>query len=95
MDNYFRGGPSLVPRPIDVIINPKTGLLSPMRGVSIFDHPKGLERFGGAYEVGPIPESLMIIQRGRDPHHFEIVPVYPMPLDEYEVELAKTPLKPT
>jgi hypothetical protein len=71
MTTYYRGGPSLAARPIDVIINPKTGLVATTRGVSVFDRPDGLERFGGAYEVGPIPESLRIVKTGRNPHHFE------------------------
>lgn len=86
MPLYYRGGSSLVPRPIDVIINPNSGLLSTTRGVSVFDRPDGLDRFGGAYEVGPIPGTLMVVQRGRDKHHYEIVPAAPMPLDEYRDE---------
>jgi hypothetical protein len=79
---------------MDVIINPQTGLISPTRGVSVFDRPDGLERFGGAYELGTVPPALRVIQRGRDPHHHEIVPAYPMTLSEYEGELAKVSLKP-
>jgi hypothetical protein len=30
------------------------------------------------YRVTNLPEELTIIQRGRDPTHFEIVPAYPM-----------------
>lgn len=89
---YFRGGPSLAVRPIDVIIDRKTGLLTPSRGASVFDQPDGLDRFGGAYVVGPIPDSLRIVKTGRNPHHFEIAPAYEMPFDEYEAELAKIPL---
>ena len=94
MPTYFRGGPSLAPRPIDVIINPKTGLLSPSRGVSVFDQPEGLERFGGAYELGPLPPTLRVVQRGRNPHHYEIVPALSMTLDEYEMELTRISLTP-
>jgi len=74
---YYRGGPSLVPRPIDVIIDKATGLLRPNRGVSIWDLPDGLDRFGGAHEIGDIPESLRIVKTGRNPHHYEIAPVFP------------------
>ncbi len=94
MSAYYRGGASLAPRPIDVIINPRTGLLMPTRGVSIFDRPDGLERFGGAYEIGPIPDTLRIVKAGRNPHHFEIAPAYEMTLDAYEAELAKVSLTP-
>jgi hypothetical protein len=89
---YYRGGSSLVPRPIDVIINPGTGMVSPTRGVSVFDRPDGLDRFGGAYEVGPLPPSLKIVKTGRNPHHFEIAPAHEMTMNEYQAELAKIPL---
>jgi hypothetical protein len=92
MSTYYRGGPSLAARPIDVIINRGTGLVSPTRGVSVFDRPDGLDRFGGAYEVGPIPQSLKIVKTGRDPHHYEIAPAYEMTFDEYAAELAKISL---
>jgi hypothetical protein len=94
MAKYYRGGPSLVARSIDVIINPKTGLVSPTRGVSVFDQPDGLDRFGGAYEVGPIPATLQIVKTGRNPHHFEIAPSQEMTFDEYQTELEKITLTP-
>jgi hypothetical protein len=90
---YFRGGPSLAARPIDVIIDRETKLLATSRGLSIFDRPEGLDRYGGAFEVGPIPMSLRIVKTGRNPHHFEIAPDYPMTFAEYEAELTKIPLK--
>ena len=94
MGPFYRGGPSLAPRLIDVMINRKTGLVMPTRDVSVFDQSIGLERFGGAYEVGPIPESLRIAKTGRNPHHFEIAPASAMTFAEYEKELAKVTLKP-
>jgi len=92
--DYYRGGNSLKPRPIDVRIDPVTGLLRPGRGVSVFSRPDGLERFGGAYRVTRVPPELMIVQVGRDPAHFEIVPVSSMTLDQYEQALAKIVLVP-
>lgn len=94
MGPFYRGGPSLAPRLIDVMINRKTGLVMPTRGVSVFDQPVGLERFGGAYEVGPIPDSLQTVKTGRNPHHFEIAPAAAMTFAEYEKELGKVALKP-
>jgi hypothetical protein len=41
-----------------------------------------------------MPPELMIVQVGRDPTHFEIVPVSPMTLDEYDQALAKIVLVP-
>jgi hypothetical protein len=92
MKNYYRGGSNLAARRIDVIINAATGMVSPTRGVSIFGRPDGLDRYGGAYEVGPLPASLKIVKTGRNPHHFEIAPAYEMTFDEYQDELAKIPL---
>jgi hypothetical protein len=94
MNTYYRGGPSLAARLIDVTINQRTGLVAPTRGVSVFDQPNGLERFGGAHEVGPIPATLKIVKTGRNPHHFEIAPAFAMTLDAYQAELAKVALKP-
>ena len=66
----------------------------PTRGVSVFDQPDGLEHFGGAYEVGPIPNTLQIVKTGRNPHHYEIAPAIEMTFERYEFELAKISLKP-
>src|SRR5579885_1134584 len=92
--DYYRTGNSLKPRPIDVRTDPATGLLRPGRGVSVFSRPDGLERFGGAYRVTQVPPGLTVVQVGRDPTPFEIVPVRPMTLDEYEQALAKIGLVP-
>ena len=89
---YYRGGPSLKPLPSDYRIDRSTGLLKSTRGVSVRDQPDGLDRFGGAYEVGNLPPNLGIIQIGRDPHHFEIVPAVPMTLAEFEAALAQITL---
>jgi hypothetical protein len=86
---FYRGGRSLQPRPGEVRIDPTTGLLRPTHGISIFDRPDNLDRFGGAYEVVAVPDKLRMIQRGRDPHHFEIVPAAPMPPAEYEEALQQ------
>lgn len=94
MNTFYRGGPSLAPRRIDVIINRKTGLVMPNRGVSVFDQPDGLERFGGAYEVGPIPDTVQIVKTGRNPHHFEIAPAFEMTFERYEFELSRISLTP-
>jgi hypothetical protein len=41
-----------------------------------------------------VPDNLRIIQRGRDPHHFEIVPAAPMTRAEYEAALGQISLTP-
>lgn len=94
MTTYYRGGPSLAPRRIDVIINRRTGLVMPTRGVSVFDRPDGLDRFGGAYEVGLIPDTLRVVKAGQNPHHYEIAPAFEMTFERYEFELTKISLWP-
>jgi hypothetical protein len=91
---YYRGGPSLKPRPHDIRVDRVAGLVQPTHGVSVFDRPDGLERFGGAYRTGSLPDNLKIIQRGRDQHHYEIVPANPMTVAEYEEALSKILLVP-
>jgi hypothetical protein len=44
--------------------------------------------------VTNLPEELRIVQRGRDPTHFEIVPARPMTPAEYEEALSKIVLIP-
>jgi hypothetical protein len=89
---FYRGGNSLQPKPQEVRLDRATGLVQPTHGVSVFDRPDNLDRFGGAYKVAAVPEELRIIQRGRDPHHFEIVPAHPMTLAQYEEALNKVVL---
>lgn len=79
---FFRGSrsgdtPSFVPRPNEYKVDPNTGFVKDTHGVSVFDNSSSLSSKGFVpHEVdqGSIPDSLRIIQRGNDPHHFEIVP---------------------
>jgi hypothetical protein len=89
---YYRGGSSLAPKPGEVRLDPATGLLRTTHGISVFDRPDGLDRFGDVYEVTAVPEELRIVQRGRDPHHHEIVPARPMTMTEYEQALSRVVL---
>lgn len=80
----FRGGADLIPRlGIDILIDPDNGFLRTDRGVSLFDDAAKVERFGGAYQVESIPETLKIQQRGRDPGHYELMPAEPMTFERY------------
>jgi hypothetical protein len=90
--DFYRGGSNLTPKPREVRIDPATGLVLPVRGVSVFDKPDNLEPFGGAYRLDNLPPTLRIIQVGRDPHHHEIVAAQPMTMAEYERELGKITL---
>lgn len=86
---FYRGGSNLRPRPGEVRVDPGTGLQRTTHGISVFDRPDNLDRLGGAHEVVSLPDSLSITQRGRDLHHFEIVPAAAMPLAEYEAALQQ------
>ena len=91
---YYRGGTSLVARPKEVRFHRRTGLVLARRGISVSSRPDGLERFGGAYRVTNLPAELQIIQVGVNPHHYEIIPVQPMPFDEYQRLLNQIVLVP-
>lgn len=92
---YYRGGNSLAPKSNEVKIDKRTNKLKNTHGVSLFDLKKGLGKFGGTYEVKSIPDTLKIIQRGKDPNHFEIVPAENGKLDfeEFKNELGKVVLE--
>jgi hypothetical protein len=78
----FRGArpgdtPSLVPRPNDYKVDPTTGFVKETHGVSVFDNSASVAGKGFVphrIDMDSVPSSLRIIQRGRDPRHFEIVP---------------------
>jgi hypothetical protein len=91
---YYRGGNSLKPRSIDVIVDEGTGLLRTDRGVSVQDTPTGLDRFGGPYEVTNVPPELHIVKAGRRAGHYEIAPARPMSKADYETALEKVVLVP-
>jgi hypothetical protein len=91
---FYRGGNSLTPLPHEVRVDPVSGLLRATHGVSVWSKPNGLQRFGGAYKITQVPEELAIIQRGKNPDHYEIVPAYPITMDDYEKALAKVVLVP-
>ena len=69
--------PDFTPRPNEFKVDPATGLVKDSHGVSVFDNPESVSNKGFVpHEVNQatIPESLRIIQRGKDPAHFEITP---------------------
>ncbi len=91
----FHGGPDLTPRlGIDVLIERSTGLLRTDRGISLFDDPAKVERFGAAYRVESFPEGLKMQQRGRDPGHYELMPAEPMTFERYVSLLKQVVLRP-
>ena len=92
--DFFRGGNSLKPRPFDVKIDPRTGLLDASHGVSVSSVPDGLDKFGGPYRVTNVPHELRIIRQGGKPNHYVIAPARAMTLSEYEQALEKIVLVP-
>ena len=81
------------PRPDDYKM--VDGRVQNARGVSVYNNVEKVKSRGWeAHRVGALPAALKVIQRGRDPEHFEIVPVTPMPLNEYEAALAEIELRP-
>ena len=89
---YYRGGDSLLPRPMDLRFDRATGLVKAERGVSVSTRPNGLDRFGGAYLLGPLPDELQYVQIGKDPHHFEVIPIVPISLERFEELLERISL---
>jgi hypothetical protein len=79
---FFRGArgtdaPSFTPRPNEFKVDPETGLVRDTHGVSVFDNAGSVSSKGFTpHEINQstIPVELRIIQRGQDPHHYEIVP---------------------
>jgi hypothetical protein len=78
---------------VDVQVNKQTGLLRTNRGVSLFDAPAKVERFGGAYEVENLPDGLKIQQRGSNPSHYELMPAKDMSFEEYSGLLKQVRLR--
>jgi len=80
--DFFRGAkpgntPDFTPRPNDFKVDNVTGTVKPTHGVSVFDNPNSISSNGFVpYKVdqSTIPDTLQIIQRGKDPAHFEITP---------------------
>lgn len=89
----YRGGRSLTFKTHEVKVDLRTGLLKTTHGVSVDAAPEHVARFGGAFIVRGIPEDLTIVQRGRRPMHFEIVPAFPMTPDRYQALLDEVELE--
>ncbi|GBF82854.1 hypothetical protein [Aphanothece sacrum] len=70
----YRGGNQFIAKPNEVKTDPKTDFVKPTNGISVHLDPNKVRRFGGAYKIIYLPDTLKIIQRGRDLQHYEIVP---------------------
>ena len=69
--------PDLTPRPNEFKVDKATGTVKPTHGISVFDNPSSVSSKGlvpHKVDQSTIPDTLQIIQRGKDPRHFEITP---------------------
>ncbi len=89
----YRGGTSTTARPIDMKIDPQTGLVQPGKGLSLSTDPQSLDRFGGPHRVKNIPDELQITQQGRNPNHHVISPKTPMTPERFQELLNQVVLE--
>ncbi len=100
---YYRGSKAGQPvtftaKPNEFKVDPKTGIVKPTHGVSLFDNEQSIAGKGfEPNEVDPesVPDTLQIKQRGNDPKHFEIMPADEAKLtpEQYQNELSKLKTK--
>lgn len=90
--NVYRGGGTLHASPKDTKHDPISGNLKTTHGISVETDPARLIRFGQTRQIKSIPPTLKIIQRGRRPTHFEIVPRKTMSPEEYQHSLDQVQL---
>ncbi len=88
---FYRGGNNFEARPYEVRIDLETNTVKPTHGISIHQYADRMRRFGGAYKIVFLPDTLKIIQRGRDRSHYEIVPrgANLLTYEQYQEELRK------
>ncbi|WP_369371824.1 RHS repeat-associated core domain-containing protein [Promicromonospora sp. Populi] len=80
--SFFRGAkpgesPSFAPRPNEFKVDSETGFVRSTHGVSVFDNPQSVSSKNFVphrIDLSTVPSELNIIQRGKDPRHYEIVP---------------------
>ncbi|WP_437297527.1 PAAR-like domain-containing protein [Sorangium sp. So ce426] len=64
------------------------------RGISLWNTSERVERFGGAYKVTHVPDTLEIAQRGQNKDHYEIIAKKPgMTPEQYQEEVRKVKLE--
>ncbi|HAA30295.1 MAG TPA: hypothetical protein DCE56_24705 [Cyanobacteria bacterium UBA8553] len=87
--SIYRGGSKFQAKPNEVKIDRK-GCVKPTHGISVHLDADKVRRFGGAYKITSLPDTLKIIQRGKDPRHYEIVPREAnLTFDQFNQELSK------
>lgn len=91
--DVYRGGHDVVPKPDEYKTDPATGNVKCTHGVSLETDAGALARFGTVRRVASLPPTLRIVQRGRRPTHFEIVPRQPLSPSDYERALGQVILE--
>lgn len=88
---FYRGGSLFLAKLNEVKIDRNTGFLKPTNGISVHLDPNKVRRFGEAYKIIYLPDTLKMIQRGRDQQHYEIVPKEAnlLTFEQFNDELAK------
>ena len=88
---FYRGGGQFIAKLNEVKIDLNTGFVKPTNGISVHLDPNKVRRFGGAYKIISLPNTLIMIQRGRDPQHYEIVPnkANLLTFEQFNEELGK------
>jgi hypothetical protein len=94
-ETYYRGGQYMDVKPNEYKLKNGKVDSDPVtaRGLSLSTNKSKMQRFGGAYRVVWYPPTLQILQRGRDPEHYEIVPKQPMTVEEYQAALNQVKLE--
>lgn len=91
--DVYRGGHDVVPKPDEYKTDPATGNVKCTHGVSLETDAGALARFGTVRRVASLPPTWRIVQRGRRPTHFEIVPRQPLSPSDYERALGQVILE--
>ena len=89
---FYRGGRIFEAKPNEVRIDLETNTVKPTHGISVYqDAADRVRRFGGAYKIVFLPDTLKFMQRGRDLSHHEIVPreANLLTYEQYQEELRK------
>ncbi len=81
--DVYRGGNDMTLKQGEYRLD-SNGLVKTTHGVPVNTDASAVAKFGGAYKVRSLPDGLKIIQRGKNLMHFEIVPQYAMPLNQYQ-----------
>lgn len=91
--DVYRGGYDVHPKPDEYKVDPSNGFVKSTHGVSVETDAAALARFGAVLRIKSLPATLKIVQRGKRPTHFEIVPRQPMTPDDYEAALGQVILE--